>query len=109
MSKFYKLICELRDDVPACFSGVFLFGSSLTNDLPEDIDILLVYDEGKDIYEIAEKKLEALRLFQAHFYGFLVHLTTLSEAELYASRLASKVHFETIRGELPSECMPSFN
>ena len=81
------------------FEQVFLFGSSLWSDSPNDIDILLVYP--KDLSgEVTTAKAWVVRMLQDTFPGFLIDVTTLSEHELETTQFLRRVANRCIRGQV---------
>lgn len=65
-----------------CISAVYLFGSSLRHEMPNDIDILIVYkDDSATSATIAEKQ-RLLSILSDEFDLLYIDVTALSETEL---------------------------
>lgn len=86
-----------QSDVFGFFDQVFLFGSSLWSNDPNDIDILLVYETGKPQQANIEKdKVE--RLLTWKLPGYVIDFTTLSKTELEQTDFLSKVIHWKVKG-----------
>lgn len=97
MTQVFKTLLQMSDAVFAPFDAVFLFGSSLRIDNPNDIDLLLVYeDSGSD--QITAARAKVASQLEEFFGNLPVHLTTLSRSELDHSQFLSDVPHRRIRG-----------
>ena len=97
MNKVIDVLLNSQSDVFYFFDQVFLFGSSLWADVPNDIDILLVYEEASPKQMNFEKR----RVEQALTYKFAdytLDFTTLSKSELQQTQFLMKVPHLKIKG-----------
>ena len=97
MNKILDVLLNSQSDVFYFFDQVFLFGSSLWTDVPNDIDILLVYEEASPKHVNFEKR----RVEQALMYKFAdyaLDFTTLSKSELQQTQFLMKVPHQKIKG-----------
>ena len=102
MSRIYEvLIC--CEEVFKFFEEVYLFGSSLYKDAPEDIDLVLVYRTGEELRRVSSEKQKILDLLSVKFCATLIDLTTLSEDELSKTRFLGRINHKQVKG--PS-CQP---
>ena len=63
-------------------SGVYVFGSYLNNANPDDIDILIIYNEAACSPRRAHKMVRAIILEVEKYFKLNVHLTLLSNKEI---------------------------
>ena len=79
------------------FDEVYLFGSSLNTDFPGDIDILLIYSNGKELTEIIEQKQDIADALSVEFEGMIVDCTTLSNSELDETKILNRIVSKRIK------------
>ena len=97
MISYFDLIYSRRDDLFWFFKQVFLFGSALHTDVPNDLDILLVYEDGKVELAISEGKRISEKV------GVIlpmtrVDLTIMSETELSQTEFLLSINYVSIKG-----------
>ena len=73
-----------------CFDQVFLFGSSLRSDAPNDIDLLLVY-ECATPEQVKSAKDKMAHTLPTDLRGYNLDLTILSKTELEQTEFLTKV------------------
>lgn len=89
-SIFVRLI-SAHKNIFSEFSKAYLFGSSLNNECPNDVDILLVYDKySRDI----ENKKNAIELFLHNILKLPIDITMLSNQELEQTKFLQKVRLK---------------
>lgn len=66
----------------AGFLEVRVFGSALTEDRPEDLDCLIVYDDRRPPGEVAEEASRLADSLTDQLGGTMVHVTVLSRGEI---------------------------
>lgn len=72
------------------FDEVFLFGSSITSTNPNDIDILLIYDEYSP--EITNQKSNIEKAFHRKLGSEIpLHFTVLSKKELSETKFLTRI------------------
>ena len=97
MSHILETFLEIQNDVFAPFDEVCLFGSSLWTDTPNDIDVLLVYDQGSP-HQIAVARHVVARRLEEIFSDHLINFTTLSRSELLQTQFLYNVAHLQIKG-----------
>lgn len=99
MNEFFR-VCRgeiLGNKSYSIFDAIYLFGSSLYSTQPNDIDILLIYEDGKRVEDVCSARIKLIDTLSAAFCGMDVHCVTLSEAELKKTRFLDKVKSEKIK------------
>ncbi len=97
----YDSLVYIRDDFPKLFHHIYLFGSSLYVNVPEDIDVLLIHNDQLDVRHIIAERRRVLDLLQATFDGVIIHLTTMSNAELSDTGILDRFHCREITRNSP--------
>ena len=97
MNDFHQRLLNLSDSIPECFHGMFQFGSSLTSERPNDIDLLVVYGDSQDVNDVVQQRRELLDMLVLAFEGVTVDLVTLSDEELAVSELMQKTEWVPIK------------
>ena len=87
MNKIVSLILENRN-IFDFFTKVYIFGSSINNKHPNDIDLLLIY---KDYKDILQNKKNHISLFLEKLLKLPIDITMLSEKELEETRFLEKL------------------
>ena len=96
MSKALQVLVNDQGQVFKFFDEVFLFGSSLWTDTPNDIDILLVYEAvAPERVNIEKDKVE--ELLAKMFPDYLIDFTTLSKSELQQTNFLTHVVHQRIK------------
>ncbi len=92
-----NILSALQERIPAFdFLGeVYLFGSALLTDNPDDIDLLLVY-EGVAEQCIEDKKGEIVDLVVS-IIGIECHFVTLSRNEIQQSHFLNYITYKKIK------------
>ena len=85
-----------RAVVPALFEEIYVFGSALWSDRPNDIDILLVYDQSR-LPEVVTAKTHLEPELGDEAKERVWHFTLLSRTELEETRFLSLVHHMKLR------------
>ncbi len=98
MTLFWSSLLDIRDETFCFFDEVYLFGSSLEENEPEDIDLILVYRRGQDLSEVAVARQKVVDALCKRWEGTLIDLTTLSEAELVQTGFLERIKHERIKG-----------
>ena len=96
MITIYDFLCECSNEVFDTFLEAYLFGSVITSDTPNDIDILLVYDKQKMPYVPAGKN-KIREILSLKFDCLPVHFTTFSMSELEQTGFLNKIPFKKIK------------
>ena len=79
------------------FKQAFLFGSALYCDTPNDLDILVIYKDGK--VKAAIKEGERVKEQIGVFLPMInVDLTIMSESELLQTEFLSSINYITLKG-----------
>ena len=89
MTQILDVLLNCKDDTFAFFDEVFLFGSSLYVDTPNDIDVLLVY---------AEDRLKQVKSLAHKLGGYNFDFTVLNRSELRQTSFLMKVQHRKIKG-----------
>ena len=79
------------------FSPVYLFGSALWSDSPNDIDILLVYIAVTPD-EVNTERARVAQALASELPSYIIDLTTLSTSELQQTDFLSRVSHRLIKG-----------
>ena len=95
MIKLITTLMKLCDDSMSPFYEVYLFGSALNCDCPNDVDLLLVY-EGESTFEISKTKTQLTERVYSKF-GLTCHFVTLSNIELDQTRFLCYVDYVRIQ------------
>ena len=95
MNDIFKVLQEECREVIAHFSEVYLFGSSLHETNPNDIDLLLVYEE-EAIRFIEEQKRQIFDLLML-FTGIECHFVTLSKKEMSQTGFLNHVKHKKVK------------
>ena len=98
MSIIWSCLLDIRDGTFDFFDEVYLFGSSLEKDDPEDIDLIMVYGRGQDVSEVAAARQKVVDALCLKWEGKLIDVTTLSEAELRRTRFLDRIQHKRIKG-----------
>ena len=98
MSIVWSCLIEIRDGTFDFFDEVYLFGSSLERNDPEDIDLILVYRRGQDLSEVAAAKQNVVDALCLMGEGKLIDVTTLSKSELAQSGFLERIRHKPIKG-----------
>ena len=77
------------------FQEVYLFGSALDKDDPEDIDLILIY--GGVFTEELKQVCSTLRIRVYSYFGIRAHLTILSVSEEVETQMLKQVKFLKIK------------
>ena len=97
MNQILDALLNGKDDVFGFFDQVFLFGSSLAADAPNDIDILLVYEGVSPELAHFEKE-RILRELADILVDYSLDFTTLSKSELRQTEFLTKVPRRQLKG-----------
>ena len=106
MSIVWTCLLDIRDGTFDFFDEVYLFGSSLEKNDPEDIDLLLVYKGGQDLSEVATAKQNVVDALCLMWEGKLIDVTTLSKAELAQTGFLGRIQYKPIK-DCPTPSGPS--
>ena len=98
MSIVWSCLLDIGDGTFDFFDEVYLFGSSLERNDPEDIDLILVYRRGQDLSEVAAARQNVVDALCLKWDGKLIDATTLSEAELAQTRVLQRIRHKKIKG-----------
>ena len=97
MSQILEALLNIEQDAFGFFDQVFLFGSCLFADVPDDIDILLVYEAASPEQVNFEKgRVEQVLAYKIADYA--LDFTTLSKSELQQTDFLMKVSHRKIKG-----------
>ena len=97
MSKILDILLNYQGRGFDFFDQVILFGSSLSIDNPNDIDILLVY-KSATLEEVSFEKDRVEELLAELFLDYTLHFTTLSKSELEQTNFLADILHSKIRG-----------
>jgi len=97
MSQILDVLFNGKDDLFGFFDQVFLFGSSISADAPNDIDILLVYERDTPEQVHLEKE-RIVRVLADIFVDYSLDFTTLSKSELRQTEFLTKVPHLQVKG-----------
>ncbi len=97
MSEARDILLNDQGQVFEFFDQVFLFGSSLWTDTPNDIDILLIYEAATaERVNIEKDKVE--EVLAEMFQDCTIDFTTLSKSELQETNFLTYVVHQRIKG-----------
>ena len=97
MNQLVEILLNTHEDIFAIFDQVAVFGSALRSDAPNDIDILLVYDNATpEQVNCAKNGLEEILAYE--FPDYVLDFTTLSRSELQQTDFLAKVPHQKIKG-----------
>lgn len=86
-----------RSSVCKIFTGVYVIGSVLQEESPNDIDLVLVYDNEVTLARINSARSKVVDTLLRRFDGLItIHLTVLSEEELSETQLLKQVRHHRI-------------
>ena len=94
--KYLDLPLSLTEVTFNFFEASYLFGSYLETGNPSDVDVLLVYNDERELQDVAGEAQRILDELCLTFEGQMVDLTVLSESELVDSRFLDKVTHQRI-------------
>ena len=98
MNNIHCFLTGKNDSIFRFFDEVYLFGSSLKTETPGDIDILLVYREDQDLWDVTGEMRHVVNTLGSKFAGATIDLTTLSKSELKDSGFLDKIPHKRIKG-----------
>ena len=78
------------------FEASYFFGSCLEAESVGDVDILLVYDDCRELEDVARETHRVVEKLCSAFEGQMVDLTVLSRCELASSGFLDRVIHERI-------------
>ena len=73
------------------FEASYVFGSCLVAKTPGDLDIILVYQDAKELKDVTREAQTILNKLSAMFEGQIIDLMVLSETELVGSGILDRV------------------
>ena len=82
MNACHRLRLMEKAELFDAFCQGYVFGSSLYSMAPKDIDVLLVYNDRKNVWEIVVQLRRIGDLLEVEFKGLPVDIVALSDAEL---------------------------
>ena len=97
MGKVLDILLSDQCQIFGFFDQVFLFGSSLWTDTPDDIDILLIYEAATPKRVNIEKDKVEEKLAKI-FPDYAIDFTTLSKSELQQTHFLTHVVHQRIKG-----------
>lgn len=97
MTKILWILLNCKDDTFAFFDEVFLFGSSLNVDTPNDVDILLVYAEDR-LKQVKSEKAKVAKELAQKLGRYNFDFTVLNRSELQQTSFLMKVQHRKIKG-----------
>ena len=85
-----KIVSSISENINIfnLFTKVYIFGSSINNEHPNDIDLLLIY---KDYKDILQNEKNDISLFLEKLLKLPIDITILSERELKETRFLEKL------------------
>lgn len=96
MSKiFHILVCDVENNF-GFFTGAYLFGSSLYDDNPNDVDIILLYDE-KKIRLVGPEKDRLENTLATILNGLPIDFTTLTVSEAAQVGFLDRITYRCIK------------
>lgn len=81
--------------VPHSNFDIYLFGSVLKSDVPNDIDLLIIYDKQHNINEMLEFKRLLMKTFK-DFDSRKLHITMATINEIYETNFLRKITYKQI-------------
>ena len=103
MSITLSCLLEILDGTFDFFDEVYLFGSSLDTNYPEDIDLILVYRIGLELSEVSAARQSVVDVLSLKWEGKLIDTMVLSEAEVVQSGILERIRHRRIKGSRPNE------
>ena len=97
MSEILATLLNNQCDTFAYFDQVFLFGSSLWNNAPNDIDILLIYDSS-NLDQVNAEKDRIEEILMSKLPDATIDFTTLQKSELRQTAFLTKVPHRKLKG-----------
>ena len=97
MNQILDVLLHSQNDTLGFFDQVFLFGSSLWTDAPNDIDILLVYVAASP-EQVSLEKERTEQILACKLPDYALHFTVLSKSELQQTNFLMKVPHRKIKG-----------
>ncbi len=97
MNQILDALLHSQNDAFGFFDQVFLFGSSLWTDAPNDIDILLVYVTAC-LKQVNVEKERSEQVLACKLPDYALHFTVLSKSELQQTNFLMKVPHRKIKG-----------
>ena len=85
------------------FVAVYMFGSAVECDLPDDVDLLLVHEDNIEWERIGRAKARIVKALGTKLHGLDVHVTTLGMTELTEAGLLELVEARRIFCQDPQE------
>ena len=92
MTKNIKILLGVHRDAFQFFEDAYVFGSALVRDYPNDIDILLIYDERK-LRDVRVEKARLATILGQVLPDCVFDFTTLSKGELVHTNFLERVRF----------------
>lgn len=88
--KMNKIVSSISENINTFnfFTKVYIFGSSINNEHPNDIDLLLIYEDYKDVLQ---NEKNYISLFLEKLLKLPIDITILSEKELKETRFLEKL------------------
>ena len=97
MNQILCFFLNCKDDTFGFFDEVFLFGSSLEVDSPNDVDVLLVYSEDK-LKQVKSEKAKVAKELSRKLGSYNIDFTVLNKSELQQTNFLMKVQHRKIKG-----------
>ena len=98
MTSTEQVLVEKKDTIFRIFDEVYLFGSSLRTESPVDIDLLLVYGEGRDLRDVKRDMQLSLGALCSTFEGTMFDLTVMSTSEVQETAILEQIQWKQIKG-----------
>ena len=98
MTNTEQVLVEKKDTIFRIFDEVYLFGSSLRTESPADIDLLLVYGEGRDLRDVKRDMQLSLGALCSTFEGTIFDLTVMSTSEVQETAILEQIQCKQIKG-----------
>ena len=88
--KMNKIVSSISENINIfnIFTKVYIFGSSINNKNPNDIDLLLIYKDYKDILQNEKNNIS---IFLGILLKLPIDITMLSEREFEETRFLEKL------------------
>ena len=96
MSTIFRTLVDDADSIFGLFICVYLFGSALYDDNPNDVDILLIYDK-KNIHLVGPEKKRLVNILSARLRGLPINFTTLTVSELAQVGFLDRITYRCIK------------
>ena len=97
MNLILDTLLSIRNGAFGFFDQVVLFGSALRTDVPNDIDILLIYSVAHPA-RVNIEKAKVERILAYRLPDYTLDFTTLSKSELQQTDFLTKVPHRKIKG-----------